>query len=197
MGGGPAGLPAAFALRSAGHEVTIFEASRGWAASSAPASPPIASRTRSLERDLARILRLGVNARCGVAVDALALGALAAGHDAVILAAGLPRTTGLDVPGRTLEGMQDGLAFLDQVKSGGGGALRGHVVVVGGGNTAVDCARTALRCGAARVTHRLPARPRRDARHPGGGRGGVAEGVALLPHRQPVGFTGRWPRRAR
>jgi len=190
VGSGPAGLSAAFTLRSAGHEVTILEVAPRLGGVLRTGIPAYRLPHDVLDRDLARILALGVDARCGYAVDAAAVRELAASHDAVILAAGMQRAGDLDVPGRSLRGVADGLGFLDGVKNGSGRTLSGHVVVVGGGNTAVDCARTALRCGAARVTL---AYRRGRAEMPAISTEideAVAEGVELLLHRQPLAFAG-------
>jgi NADPH-dependent glutamate synthase beta subunit-like oxidoreductase/Pyruvate/2-oxoacid:ferredoxin oxidoreductase delta subunit len=190
VGSGPAGLSAAFTLRSQGHAVTLLEAAPRLGGVLRTGIPAYRLPHDVLDRDLARILALGVDARCGFAADAAAVRELAAGHDAVILAAGMQRQGDLDIPGRALGGVVDGLGFLDGVKNGGGRSLRGHVVVLGGGNTAVDCARTALRGGAERVTS---AYRRGRAEMPaiaGEIDEAVAEGVALALHRQPVAFSG-------
>jgi thioredoxin reductase/ferredoxin len=109
--------------------------------------------------------------------------------DAVIVCVGLGASFELAAKGETLEGVEQGLDFLDRVKQGGV-ALQGNVVVVGGGNTAIDCARSALRCGAAsvKIVYRrsredMPAIAEEieDAER---------EGVKLMPYRQPVDFAG-------
>jgi 2-oxoacid:acceptor oxidoreductase gamma subunit (pyruvate/2-ketoisovalerate family) len=190
VGSGPAGLSAAATLASGGDDVALLEVGARLGGVLRTGIPAYRLPQDVLDRDVARILRAGVEARCGVDVDANALRELAASHDAVILAAGLPRPAGLDVPGRSLRGVRDGLRFLAAAKDGAVGPLRGHVVVVGGGNTAVDCARTALRCGADRVTI---AYRRGRAEMPAIAAEvdeAVAEGVALLVHRQPVRFDG-------
>ncbi len=190
VGSGPAGLGAAFALATAGHQVTLFEGESCLGGVLRTGIPAYRLPEEVLDRDVARILALGVSARTGTFLDASGVAGLAASHDAVILAAGLPRLTGLEAPGVGLAGVLQGIRFLDDVKRGAAPRLSGAVVVVGGGNTAIDCARTALRLGASSVAiayrrgrKEMPAiAPEIDE--------AVAEGVKLLLHRQPVRVGG-------
>ncbi len=190
VGSGPAGLGAVFAIATAGHEVALFEGENCLGGVLRTGIPAYRLPEEVLDRDIARILALGVSARTGAFLDANAVAGLAASHDAVILAAGLPRLTGLDAPGVDLPGVLQGIRFLDDVKRGAAPRLSGSVVVVGGGNTAIDCARTALRLGASSVAiayrrgrKEMPAiGPEIDE--------AVAEGVKLLLHRQPVRVGG-------
>ena len=192
VGGGPAGISAAFALARAGHEVLILESEPALGGVLRTAIPAYRLPAAALERDLSRLSGLGVVVRCHERIGPAELRALAAERDAVIVATGLPVPSGLDGaedPGR-LAGVRQGLDFLREVRAGRAPALRGHAVVVGGGNTAVDCARTALRCGATRVTiayrrgrAEMPAIQAEIDE-------ALAEGVALLPLRQPVRLAG-------
>ncbi len=190
VGSGPAGLSAAFALAMAGHEVEIVEGESCLGGVLRTGIPSYRLPEEVLDRDVARILALGVTARTGTLLDAQGIAGLAATHDAVIVAAGLPRLTALDAPGADLPGVLQGIRFLDDVKRGAAPRLHGAVVVVGGGNTAIDCARTALRLGASSVAiayrrgrKEMPAiGPEIDE--------AVAEGVKLLLHRQPVRVGG-------
>ncbi len=152
VGSGPAGLAAAYELARSGHQVMIYEGERRLGGVLRTGIPSYRLPRDVLDREINAIIALGVQARFGEFLDRDAIRALGASYDAVILAAGFGRPMHLDVPGLELEGVEDGTRFLHRVNLEGGRAVSGHVVVLGGGNTAMDCARSALRSGASRVT---------------------------------------------
>ncbi|MEW6071191.1 MAG: 2-oxoacid:acceptor oxidoreductase family protein [Planctomycetota bacterium] len=190
VGGGPAGIAAAYELAKAGHAATIFEGEKELGGVLRTGIPAYRLAREVVDREIGDVLSLGVEARCGEFLDPARLEALAAEFDAVVLATGLQRLTGLRVPGAELAGIEQGIRFLHRVNLEGGVRMDGHVVVLGGGNTAMDCARSALRAGADRVTIayrrtrlEMPAirEEVEEAEH---------EGVRLLMQRQPIAFHG-------
>jgi NADPH-dependent glutamate synthase beta subunit-like oxidoreductase/Pyruvate/2-oxoacid:ferredoxin oxidoreductase delta subunit len=190
VGGGPAGLAAAHTLALAGHEATIFEGEEALGGVLRTGIPSYRLPRDVLDREVESVLALGVKARCGERLGADTLRTLSHDFDAMILATGLARLRVLDVPGTDLEGVEQGIRYLHRVNLEGGGALQGHVVVLGGGNTAMDCARSALRSGASKVTVvyrrtrlEMPAIGEEIAE-------AEEEGVELLFLRQPVTFHG-------
>jgi 2-oxoacid:acceptor oxidoreductase gamma subunit (pyruvate/2-ketoisovalerate family) len=189
VGGGPAGLSAAYQLALAGHAVTLHEAGPALGGVLRGGIPLFRLPDKALQHDIARILKLGVAVHCNAHIDKAGLEALRRDFDAVIVATGFGPAMGLGLEGETLTGVEQGLDFLDRAKHGGV-ELCGTVVVAGGGNTAIDCARTALRSGAGAV--KLVYR-RSRADMPAIAEeidGALHEGVELLLHRQPVAFTG-------
>jgi 2-oxoacid:acceptor oxidoreductase gamma subunit (pyruvate/2-ketoisovalerate family) len=189
VGGGPAGLSAAYQLALRGHAVRLFEAGPALGGVLVNGIPAFRLPLDVLERDIERILALGVEVECNRRLGAEDLLRLQHEFDAILLCVGFGAAWGLDADGADRQGVEQGLDFLDRAKRGAA-RLSGHVVVVGGGNTAIDCARSALRCGAGSVTlvyrrgrAEMPAIAEEidDAEQ---------EGVAFLFHRQPVGFGG-------
>ncbi|TYO95779.1 2-oxoacid:acceptor oxidoreductase gamma subunit (pyruvate/2-ketoisovalerate family) [Geothermobacter ehrlichii] len=190
VGSGPAGLSAAWTLALAGHDVTLYEREDQLGGLLRYGIPAYRLPPERLERDIARILSLGVEARTGCRIDKTALRELLAEHDGLLLATGLDVWRRAAVPGEDLAGVEQGLAYLARARQGGDVRLSGHVVVVGGGNSAIDAARTALRNGADRVTlayrrgrAEMPAIDSEIEE-------AVEEGVELLLYRQPVAFAG-------
>ncbi|MBW2282676.1 MAG: FAD-dependent oxidoreductase [Deltaproteobacteria bacterium] len=190
VGGGPAGLSAAYTLARAGHAATILEGEEQLGGVLRTGIPSYRLSREVLDREIDDVLALGVESRCGVFLDREKLAALERDFDAVVLSTGLQKLRGLDAPGASLDGIQQGIRFLHRTNLGGGAELAGHVVVLGGGNTAMDCARSALRAGAERVTvayrrtrQEMPAIAEEidEAEH---------EGVLMLMQRQPVAFHG-------
>lgn len=190
VGGGPAGLAAAFALVRAGHNVTIHESLPKLGGLLRSAIPSYRLPEDALDRDIRRIMQLGLNVRFGELLAVRRVEELRATYDAVVVATGQARPTALDCAGADLPGVEQGLEFLRRVKVEGGVKISGAVIVIGGGNTALDCARTAVRCGATKVSivyrrgrEEMPAIEEEIEET-------LAEGVELILHRQPVRFQG-------
>lgn len=190
VGGGPAGLAAAYELAKAGHQAHILEGEKALGGVLRTGIPVYRLPREVVDQEIDAILALGVTQSCGEFVDAARIAAMAQEHDAVILATGLQKLRGLEVPGADLGGIEQGIEFLHRLNMQGVSKLAGHVVVLGGGNTAMDCARSALRAGADTVTvayrrtHKeMPAITEEieEAKQ---------EGVEIFFQRQPIGFAG-------
>ena len=152
VGSGPAGLSAAYDLARGGHKVTLYEGEKQLGGVLRTGIPSYRLPRDVLDREINAIVKLGVETRTGAFLDRAQILALGNEYDAVILAAGFGRPARLAVPGAGMQGVEDGTRFLHRVNLEGGEAVSGHVVVLGGGNTAMDCARSALRSGASRVS---------------------------------------------
>ena len=151
VGAGPAGLTAAYFLALMGRKVEVFEAGNVIGGMMATGIPAYRLPREALARDLAYIQRAGVAIHTGRRVQSL--GELEkAGFDAIFLATGAQESLRLGVPGEDKKGVHDALAFLREAAQGSAGPVHGRVVVIGGGNAAIDSARTALRLGARSVT---------------------------------------------
>ena len=149
IGSGVAGLAAARDLALLGHRVTIFEKHGTPGGMLNQGIPAFRLPRAIIEREIRQIVATGVEIRCGVEVGGdLPMSQLVAEFDAVVMAAGTLRPNVLDLPGKNLKGIEHGLSFLLQVNEFGRRDIGRRVIVIGGGYTAMDCARTALRLGA-------------------------------------------------
>jgi len=152
VGSGPAGLTAAWQLARRGYGVKIFEAAPFAGGFLRLAIPAYRLPPEVVEQDISNVTGIGVEIATNSPVTDLE--ALRRdGFDAILVATGTQASTGLNVPGQKLDGVLSGLKFLRATKLGSGADLSGRrVVVVGGGNVAMDTARTAVRLGAAETT---------------------------------------------
>lgn len=143
VGSGPAGLTAAYDLRLEGYGVTVFEAAPEPGGMLRYGIADYRLPREVLDREIGVLVRSGVEIVTGQTVGANVEldDLLYRGYAATLLAVGAQR-------GRALEGGEDALTFLRRVKDGDRTRIEGRVVVIGGGSTAVEAARTALRLGA-------------------------------------------------
>ncbi|MBA4181594.1 MAG: hypothetical protein C0506_13470 [Anaerolinea sp.] len=153
IGSGPAGLGAAYDLIRMGYGVTVFEALPVVGGMLAVGAPTYRVSREALQKDIDYIEALGVEIRTNAAID-LGQGLdslLAEGYGAALLAVGAHRAAKQAVPGADLQGSMVGTTFLRDVNLGKVIEVGKTVVVIGDGNTALDCARTARRLGAETV----------------------------------------------
>jgi NADPH-dependent glutamate synthase beta subunit-like oxidoreductase/NAD-dependent dihydropyrimidine dehydrogenase PreA subunit len=162
IGAGPTGLSAAYYLARRGYPVTVFDAMPVAGGMMAIGIPEYRLPRAELNRDIDAIRDLGVEFRLNTAIGRDAtLPELQDQYDAVLIAVGAQRSQRLGVPGEELRGVIPATTFLKQFNLVPETAITGEVAVVGGGSTALDAARSALRAGASRV-HLLYRRTRAE-----------------------------------
>jgi len=145
IGAGPAGLSCAWFLKKAGFDVDIYEQAKIAGGMVSAAIPAFRLTGEAIEKDIRRILASGVKLFDGFRVDAANFETIRIEHDAVFLAAGAQKSAKLNITGIEAQGVLDPLDFLFNVKKGVDPGIGNHVVIIGGGNTAMDAARTAFR----------------------------------------------------
>ena len=151
VGSGPAGLSAAYFLAKNGYQVVIFEAQEKPGGMLRYAIPSFRLPKDVVERDIKNITALGVEVKTSTRVESLRA-LREKGFDAVFLGIGTWEGRRMGIEGEDLEGVVDSIEFLKEVNSGSEYDLSGkRVLVVGGGNVAIDSARVALRLGAREV----------------------------------------------
>ncbi len=152
IGAGPAGLACAHDLVVEGHEVTVFEALPEPGGMLRYAIPEYRLPKEELRKEIRYIEKLGVTIRCGVEIGKdVNLDTVRNDFDAIFIGTGAPKGLLLGVEGEDLPGAMDGLQLLRAVNSNEAVSLGKSVAVIGGGNTAIDCARTAKRLGSENV----------------------------------------------
>jgi NADPH-dependent glutamate synthase beta subunit-like oxidoreductase len=147
VGSGPAGLSAAYHLARLGYGVTIFEGAPEPGGVLRLGIPEYRLPKDVLANEIKRITALGIEIKCNARVGTDPSWDSLDAFDAVFLAMGVHKSQPLGIPGENVEGIRSGLAFLKDVNFCGRPEIGPRVIVVGGGNTAMDCARTALRLG--------------------------------------------------
>ena len=150
IGAGPAGLTAAYYLARLGHDITVFEAS------AVPGGmlrviPEYRLPGNIIDKDITRIEEAGVRIKTNTNIESLDE-IQEQGYNAIFIATGAHRESILGIEGESVSGVMTGLSFLNRVKSGKKTELGARVAVIGGGNTAIDAARTASRLGASEIT---------------------------------------------
>jgi formate dehydrogenase beta subunit len=150
IGSGPCGLTAAYYLSVLGHEVKVFEALPMAGGMLRYGIPAYRLPKDVLDREIDTIRSSGLDILTNASVSS-AEALLAKGFDAVLSAAGAWRSLSIGVMGEDAPMVKDGLRFLQGVNSDRRKLIGGDVIVVGGGNTAVDAARASMRMGAKTV----------------------------------------------
>jgi NADPH-dependent glutamate synthase beta subunit-like oxidoreductase len=148
IGAGPSGLSAAYHLARLGHEVEIRDAGAEPGGMMRYGIPAYRLPRDVLDAELGRIEALGVRIVCNHRVEDLAAERAEGGFDAVFVAVGAHLSKRVDIPARDAGPIVDAISFLRSVSSGEAPAIGRRVAVYGGGNTAMDAARTARRLGA-------------------------------------------------
>ena len=153
VGAGPAGLSCAYFLARLGYKPTIFEKEPSSGGMLVQAIPAYRLPREELGREISMIEGMGVTIKNGMALgkDFTLQSLKDEGYDAVFLGVGAPAGVGLGIPGEDGPGVTEGLTFLREYNVHGTAEVGKQVAVVGGGNSALDAARTALRLGAEHV----------------------------------------------
>jgi NADPH-dependent glutamate synthase beta subunit-like oxidoreductase len=148
IGSGPSGLTAANDLADLGYQVTIYERHPVLGGMLASAIPPYRLPRETLQEDIDDVIAKGVEVKtnCEIGRD-ITMSDILKGHDAVLIAVGLSQSRSLNIPGVEGPGVLLAIPFLEDVAFGRKPDLGNKVLVIGGGNVAMDVARSARRFG--------------------------------------------------
>lgn len=154
IGGGPAGLSCAYYLAEKGYRPTVFEKEKQPGGMLMHGIPEFRLEKDVIAAEIDVLRALGVEFHCGVEVgrDVTIPELREQGYKGFYVAIGLQSGGKLGVPGEDAEGVKAGIELMREVNLEGKKSLSGRVVVIGGGNIGADVARTALRCGAEKVS---------------------------------------------
>ncbi|TFG07984.1 FAD-dependent oxidoreductase [Candidatus Thorarchaeota archaeon] len=151
VGGGPSGLACAYDLAHKGYPVTVFEARKEAGGLLRWGIPEYRLPRDVLSDEVGILEQLGVTIQTGTRVESLAE-LKKQGFKAIFVATGAPGSRLMRVKGENAKGVHHAITFLDKVNSGKTIVIGQNVAVIGGGNAAIDAARTAIRLGAKKVT---------------------------------------------
>lgn len=154
VGGGPSGLTCAYFLSLMGHSVVLFEARKHLGGMLRYGIPAYRLPRERLDEDIAAILAVGgIEVRLETKVDTVAMNGLRSEFDAVYVAIGAQKGKGLRIDGAKADGVISAVDLLGRIGDGDYSDFTGkRVAVIGGGNVAMDCVRTAVRAGASDVS---------------------------------------------
>ncbi len=153
VGGGPAGLAAARELKRLGHDVTLFERQPELGGMMIHGIPRFRLPREVVEQEIRLITETGIHVHLNADVQTAGLQELGDAYDAVCIAAGTMQVHQLDLPGIPPELLISGLDFMHRYNHRQITSLQGDVVVIGGGFTAVDCARSSARAARRLLGH--------------------------------------------
>jgi heterodisulfide reductase subunit A len=191
VGSGPAGLSAGFYLARQGHQVTIFEAEEEAGGMLRTAIPPYRLPKDVVDRDIKNVTALGVEIKTGHRVTSLPE-LKQQGFNSILVTTGAGDEYGLDIEGKDLDGVIGCMQFLREVNIGEMPDITGKtVMVIGGGNSAMDPARAAIRMGASRVIINYRRGREEMPAHGWEIDGAEEEGVELMLMSTPTRFIGK------
>ncbi|NHI87975.1 MAG: FAD-dependent oxidoreductase [Candidatus Thorarchaeota archaeon] len=151
VGAGPAGLACAYDLVREGYSVTVFEARKKAGGLLRYGIPEYRLPRDILDDEIGIIKKLGVTIKTGSKIESIEE-LRSQGFKAIFVGTGAPGSRKMNIKGENAKGVHHALAFLDKVNSGKTVEIGRNVAVIGGGNAAIDAARTARRLGAKKVT---------------------------------------------
>ena len=193
IGSGPAGHSAAYQLARLGYKVTILEKSPKAGGLNRGGIPDWVLPQHVLDREVERLIELGITIKTNTEVGKdVTWGDLKKNYDACVLAVGLTEPNSVRAEGENKDGVLYGLPFLRDIGMGTSKVKLGaRVAVIGGGNTAIDCAREALRQGAIEVTMiTVEANPKEMPAVPEDLHDMLEEGVELIHKRAMTAVLG-------
>ena len=165
VGSGPAGLACAYHLRRLGFQVVVFEAEEKPGGVLRYGIPEYRLPKAILDKEIRRLEEFGVEIHTRTKIGFHLPWKKLMSYDAIFVATGVQKSRALEIPGEDLPGVLSGLEFLSKVNRGEKVELGKRVAVIGGGNTAMDAARTALRLGAQPVIYYRRTRAEMPAIH--------------------------------